>query len=88
MITLVEVREQVKMAKQRKTKGIALTFDEMDEAAEQLDLINDTMFFSSSKTINKDLTIPTGRNYMSVGPITIADGKTVTLSDNAEWTVI
>ena len=88
MITLVEVREQDKMAKQRKTKGIALTFDEMDDAAEQLDLINDTMFFSSSKTINKDLTIPTGRNYMSVGPITIADGKTVTLSDNAEWTVV
>jgi len=76
------------MAKQRKTKGSALTFDEMDEAAEQLDLIHNTMFFSSSKTIDKDLTIPEGRNYMSVGPITIADGKTVTLSDDAEWTVV
>ena len=60
----------------------------MDEAAEQLDLIHNTMFFSSSKTIDKNLTIPIGRNYMSIGPITIADGKTVTLSDNAEWTVI
>ena len=76
------------MAKQRKTKGTALTFDEMDEAAEQLDLIHNTMFFSSSKTNDKNLTIPIGRNYMSIGPITIADGKTVTLSDNAEWTVI
>ena len=76
------------MAKQRKTKGTTLTFDEMDEAAEQLDLIHNTMFFSSSKTIDKNLTIPIGRNYMSIGPITIADGKTVTLSDNAEWTVI
>ena len=76
------------MAKQRKTKGTGLTFDEMDEAAEQLDLIHNTMFFSSSKTIDKNLTIPIGRNYMSIGPITIADGKTVTLSDNAEWTVI
>ena len=76
------------MAKQRRTKGTALTFDEMDEAAEQLDLIHNTMFFSSSKTIDKNLTIPIGRNYMSIGPITIADGKTVTLSDNAEWTVI
>ena len=60
----------------------------MDEAAEQLDLIHNTMFFSSSKTINKDLTIPTGRNYMSIGPITIADGKTVTIPDDAEWTVV
>jgi len=76
------------MAKQRKTKGSALTYDELDEAATQLDIIHNTMFFSSSKTIDKDLTIPTDRNYMSVGPITIAEGKTVTLPDDADWTIV
>lgn len=76
------------MAKKRSTKGSALTYDEMDEAAEQLDLLHDTMFFSSSKNITKDITVPKDRNYMSVGPITIADGITVTLTDSADWTII
>tara|TARA_Y100000004_G_scaffold110778_1_gene124309 strand:+ start:1381 stop:1611 length:231 start_codon:yes stop_codon:yes gene_type:complete len=76
------------MAKQRKTKGSALTYDEMDEAATQLDLLHDTIFFSSSKNITKDLTIPKDRNYMSIGPVTIADGVTVTLTDSADWTII
>ena len=55
----------------------------MDEAADQLDLLHDTMFFSSSKNITKNITVPKGRNYMSVGPITVADGITVTLADSA-----
>jgi hypothetical protein len=76
------------MAKQRKTKGSALTYDEMDEAATQLDLLHDTIFFSSSKNITKDLTIPKDRNYMSIGPVTIADGVTITLADSADWTII
>ena len=54
----------------------------------QLDTLYGTMFFSSEKTITSDLTIPKTRNFMSVGPITIADGVTVTLADSADWTII
>ncbi len=76
------------MAKSRLTKGSALTYAEMDEVATQLDLIQDTVFFSSNKTITKNITIPSGRNYMSVGEISLDSGVTITLADSADWTII
>lgn len=54
----------------------------------QLDNLYGSMFFSSEKTITSNLTIPKTRNFMSVGPITIADGVTVTLADSADWTIV
>lgn len=48
----------------------------------------DAVFYLNGQTVNNDYTIPTGQNAMSAGPITIADGKTVTVSDGSVWTVV
>ena len=37
--------------------------------------------------ISENVTITTGYNASSAGPLTIANGKTVTVSNNATWTV-
>ena len=37
-------------------------------------------------TIAEDITIPSGTNGLSSGPITIADGKTITV--NGEWAIV
>lgn len=38
--------------------------------------------------INSNWTIPAGYNAMSAGPITIADGVTVTISNGSSWAVV
>jgi peptidoglycan hydrolase CwlO-like protein len=38
-------------------------------------------------TITADFTVAGGYNATSTGPITIADGVTVTVSDNATWSI-
>ena len=39
-------------------------------------------------TIDRDLTIPAGHNALSVGPIRVADGVTVTGADGSRWRVV
>lgn len=39
------------------------------------------------QTIDTNFTIPSTKNALSVGPITIADGVTVTIEDGASWVV-
>jgi hypothetical protein len=46
------------------------------------------VFFVNKNTVTVDTTIAAGENAMSAGPITIADGVTVTIDDNATWTVV
>lgn len=46
------------------------------------------VFYENSTTITSDYTLATGRNAMTAGPITIADGVTVTISDGSTWTVV
>jgi len=41
---------------------------------------------TNANTINEDITIPANTNGMSAGPITIADGKTVTLTGS--WSIV
>ncbi len=40
------------------------------------------------KTVTANLTIPTGYNAYSAGPLEIADGVTVTLNDNSTWSIL
>lgn len=44
--------------------------------------------FYNSQTIAEDLTIGAGENGGSFGPITVADGYTVTVSDGSTWSVV
>ena len=49
---------------------------------------NDAVFYVNGTTVTTNYTIPAGQNAMSAGPITIADGVTVTVPDNSNWSVI
>ena len=49
---------------------------------------NDAIFWVNGKTITDDYTIPTGKNAGTFGPVTIVDGKTVTVGANETWTVV
>lgn len=40
------------------------------------------------KTITSNYSTTAGKNSLSAGPITIADGVTVTVSTNGDWTII
>jgi hypothetical protein len=48
----------------------------------------DAVFYLNDQTINNDYTVPSGQNAMTAGPITIASGKTVTVSSGSVWTVV
>lgn len=49
---------------------------------------NDAVFYVNGQTVNSNYTIPAGQNAMSAGPITIADGVAVTISDGSVWTIV
>jgi hypothetical protein len=42
----------------------------------------------NSTTITENYTFPSGFNGVSGGPITIADGVTVTITDGCAWSVV
>jgi hypothetical protein len=48
----------------------------------------DEVFYLNGQIVTADYSIPTGKNAMSAGVITIADGVTVTIPDNSTWTVV
>jgi hypothetical protein len=45
-------------------------------------------FFLNSKVISSNHTVAASENAMSAGPIEIANGVTVTISDGGEWTIV
>lgn len=49
---------------------------------------NTDVFYYNIRTINEDKTIAATENAMSVGPITIADTRTVTIADGGEWVIV
>jgi hypothetical protein len=52
------------------------------------EMIANNGIFVNSKTVSTSYTVPSGSNAMSAGPVTVADGITVTVSDGSVWTVI
>lgn len=46
------------------------------------------VFFENDQTVNADYTITANKNAMSAGPITIADGITVTIPSGATWVIV
>jgi len=45
-------------------------------------------FFGSVPFINANFTVSNTYNYMTPGPVSVANGVTVTVSNNAFWTVV
>jgi len=46
------------------------------------------VFFQSTTQVSSSTTLSNGTNYMSVGPITINSGITVTINTGAVWVVV
>lgn len=44
--------------------------------------------YENGNNVTSSYTISTGKNAMSAGPITVADGVTVTVPDGSTWTVV
>lgn len=51
-------------------------------------IINDNPFYSNANTVSSNFTTTPGYNYMSVGPMTINTGVTVTISTGSAWSVV
>jgi hypothetical protein len=49
---------------------------------------NTGVFYYNAKTVTANTTIDSTENALSVGPITIADGITVTINDGGEWSIV
>lgn len=51
-------------------------------------LIAAAPFFENSQTISANYTVISTNNAMTAGPVTVANGITVTVSNGATWTVV
>jgi len=49
--------------------------------------IND-IFYENAQEVTQDYTLTAGKNAMSAGPVTVADGIIVTVPDGARWTIV
>lgn len=49
---------------------------------------SDRVFYENDKTVTSNYTITTGKNAGTFGPVTVADGVTVTIPDNSTWSVV
>jgi hypothetical protein len=46
------------------------------------------VFWENNQTVSTSYTIAANKNAISAGPITIADGITVTVPDGSEWAIV
>ncbi|MCI4437247.1 MAG: hypothetical protein JHC33_10620 [Ignisphaera sp.] len=44
--------------------------------------------YLNDQVVTQNYTIPSGKNAMSAGPVSIADGVTVTIPDGSVWTIV
>ncbi len=76
----------------RAGKGSELTHAEVDANFVNLNTdkmeIAQNIFVEGSKTVTADHTVAAAKNTMSAGPITIADGVTVTIADGGDWVIV
>ena len=49
---------------------------------------NDKIFWENSQTVTQNYTVTNNKNAMTVGPITVAAGVSVTVPAGSTWTVI
>lgn len=48
----------------------------------------DAVFYLNDQVVNSDYTVPANQNAVSAGPINIANGKNVTVSNGSVWTIV
>jgi len=49
---------------------------------------NDQIFFQNGQAVTTDYSIPSAKNAMSAGPITVNSGITVTIPSGSVWTIV
>ena len=49
---------------------------------------NNPVFYENDQTVTVNYSITSGKNAMTAGPITIADGVAVTIPDGSTWTIV
>ncbi len=49
---------------------------------------NDKIFWENSQTVTQNYTVTNNKNAMTVGPVTVAAGVSVTVPAGSTWTVI
>jgi hypothetical protein len=49
---------------------------------------SDSIFYLNDVTVFNSYTIPLNKNAMTAGPVTIADGVTVTVQDGSVWSIV
>jgi hypothetical protein len=47
-----------------------------------------SIFYENSRTLTSSYTISTGKSAMSVGPLTINSGATVTIPSGSKWVIL
>lgn len=48
----------------------------------------DAVFYQNDQTVSNNYTVPANQNAMSAGPIAVANGVTVTVSNGGVWTIV
>jgi len=51
-------------------------------------VLNGIGFVENSITLDTDYTLADNRNAMTAGPVTVADGITITVGDGSTWSVL
>jgi len=49
---------------------------------------SDDVFYLNGTNVTASYSIPSGKNAMTAGPITVNDGVTVTVPDGSAWTIV
>lgn len=65
-----------------------VTFDDGTTQTTAAYMGADNCLFENNMTISNDYTITNGRSANSVGPITIASGKSVTIPSGSRWVIL
>ena len=51
-------------------------------------VVNDYPFYSNTQAVASNFTTTANYNYMSVGPITVNTGITVTITTGSTWSIV
>lgn len=82
----IDANQQVSIADLRVPNGI--TFLDNTTQTSAAYCVADNCMYENNQTISNDYTITSGRSASSVGPITVASGKSVTIPSGSRWVIM
>jgi hypothetical protein len=82
----IDASQNVSIAKLVLPNGLTFTDGSSQTTAAYMGANN--CLFENKQTVTANYTITSGRNASSVGPITIASGKAVTIPSGSRWVIL